>query len=334
MVDKIISTCLSTHCEQYSNIAILVREFAHAVETEIGLLSAEIPYQLTGGKGFFETDVVRSMLGFLRLHDSATMLCSKSLEERTQSIEAMVKCPSLYLPPKQVSTIIKQLANSPSAIEILSQFASSQGKASKSRMLEKRADIWDYALSIDSSDSAYLILKDLYYQLGYKRYFEFAFSRPEDQDRKLALAKALLDFVEQLDMDVGSTLTHIDTLTQNARLIDNQDSITITSIHKAKGLEFDCVIMPELIKGKFPSDRHDNVESERRIFYVGMTRAKKALYLIGDDDADKVQSYWQSNKKRVPKTASSSAFLYEAKAEITKESAQSKQNHIKEDAVA
>ncbi len=324
-IDKIISTCLSTHCEQYSNIAILVREFAHAVETEIGLLSAEIPYQLTGGKGFFETDVVRSMLGFLRLHDSATMLCSKSLEERTQSIEAMVKCPSLYLPPKQVSTIIKQLANSPSAIEILSQFASSQGKASKSRMLEKRADIWDYALSIDSSDSAYLILKDLYYQLGYKRYFEFAFSKPEDQDRKLALAKALLNFVEQLDMDVGGTLTHIDTLTQNARLLDNQDSITITSIHKAKGLEFDCVIMPELIKGKFPSDRHDNVESERRIFYVGMTRAKKTLYLIGDDDKDKVQSHWHSNKKRIPKTASSSKFLYEAKADVTAEPAKTKQ---------
>ena len=74
--------------------------------------------------------------------------------------------------------------------------------------------------------------------------------------------------------------------------------------------------MPELIKGKFPSDRHDNVESERRIFYVGMTRAKKALYLIGNDDVDKVKSYWQSNKKHVPKTASSSTFLYEAKANV------------------
>jgi len=308
----LVNECLQ-HTDRYSNMAVLVREFSHAIDTEIGLLKADIPYQLTGGKGFFESDVVRSMLGFLRLHDSAVNLCAKSIDERTESINAMIKCPALYMAPKQAENLIRAMIDSPSAVDIINSFAGSQDKASKKRMLDKRADIWDYALGIESTDSAYLILKDLYYQLGYKRYFEFAFSKPEDQDRKLALAKALLNLVQELDMDIGGTLDHIDRLIAHSKSLDHTDSVLITSIHKAKGLEFDCVIMPELKEGKFPSDRDLSIESERRIFYVGMTRAKKMLYLIGNDDIQKVTKHWQSKAKKVPQKRTSSRFLYEAK---------------------
>ena len=64
--------------------------------------------------------------------------------------------------------------------------------------------------------------------------------------------------------------------------------MTLTTIHSAKGLEYDQVFMIDNIEGEFPSDRksmsNDNyeklLEEERRIFYVGMTRAKKVLNII------------------------------------------------------
>ena len=118
-------------------------------------------------------------------------------------------------------------------------------------------------------------------------------------------------------MDIGGTLDHIDRLIAHSKSLDHADRVLITSIHKAKGLEFDCVVMPELKEGKFPSERQPNIESERRIFYVGiyvgMTRAKKMLYLIGNDDTEKVTKHWQSKAKKVPQKRTSSRFLYEAK---------------------
>ena len=79
-------------------------------------------------------------------------------------------------------------------------------------------------------------------------------------------------------------LNHLQYLCSNSNT--NSDSITLSTVHSAKGLEFDRVYMVDLIEGEFPNFNQDSsedlesLEEERRLFYVGMTRAKKYLTLI------------------------------------------------------
>ena len=59
-----------------------------------------------------------------------------------------------------------------------------------------------------------------------------------------------------------------------------KNNLILSSIHQAKGLEFEFVFLVFLDEGVFPSRRSENLLEEKRIFYVGLTRAKKKLYLV------------------------------------------------------
>lgn len=96
------------------------------------------------------------------------------------------------------------------------------------------------------------------------------------------IAKSTVDLVE-----FKGRLNHLNHLCLNSR--GNKGSLTLSTIHSAKGLEFDTVYMVDLVEGDFPSissieaiekDNLDLMEEERRLFYVGMTRAKNKLTLI------------------------------------------------------
>ncbi|HHX67972.1 MAG TPA: ATP-dependent helicase [Gallicola sp.] len=73
---------------------------------------------------------------------------------------------------------------------------------------------------------------------------------------------------------------NIETILKNKNF--NTSNIFISTIHQSKGLEYDNVLLIDLVDGEFPiySDRASSLEEERRLFYVGITRAKKQLYLV------------------------------------------------------
>lgn len=97
-------------------------------------------------------------------------------------------------------------------------------------------------------------------------------------------------------------------------LADGGERIVITSIHRYKGLEKPHVIMPELAEGVFPAMKLDGLalEDERRLFYVGITRATEQLTLIAPVDPTLIAMHRFGNAT-VPKTPmKASRFLYES----------------------
>ena len=86
-------------------------------------------------------------------------------------------------------------------------------------------------------------------------------------------------------------------------------------MHRAKGLQWDCVIIPNCLDNCLPMPGNDSdIDAERRVFYVGITRAKKTLYLINGDDTDLVNDYWHDVTDTLPTKRQSSQFIYELKA--------------------
>jgi DNA helicase-2/ATP-dependent DNA helicase PcrA len=90
----------------------------------------------------------------------------------------------------------------------------------------------------------------------------------------------ILDFLEQL-----SLMTSTDVQPNGDRSEPDDEKVTLSSIHQAKGLEWKAVFLIWLVNGQFPNGRileaddHDMLEEERRLFYVALTRAKDELYL-------------------------------------------------------
>lgn len=113
----------------------------------------------------------------------------------------------------------------------------------------------------------------------------------EDVDQtKIDNVTELITTISELEKENEENIP-LDELLSHFALFSNQDDdsdktdvVKVMTIHTAKGLEFDTVFIPGLVEGQFPSSRlrnYDEMEEERRLFYVAITRAKRNLYLSG-----------------------------------------------------
>ncbi len=118
---------------------------------------------------------------------------------------------------------------------------------------------------------------------------------------------------------IQSVANFLETLATSSRWIkkmnasvNKQGRVLITTMHRAKGLEWDCVIVPCCWDSCMPMPSEDmQIESERRLFYVALTRARKHLYLVGENDTPLLKAYWESGDSELPTMRRSSQFLYE-----------------------
>jgi DNA helicase II / ATP-dependent DNA helicase PcrA len=259
-----------------SNIAVLYRSHFIAVETQIALARAGIPYHITSGVKFFERQHIRDLVALLRFvynpsdeqaweriavllpkvgEKGAHKLHAAALEHARDSqanfIDALGTEPVRSKVPKDARAEWEALAVS------LKQVSDSMKEGTPADAVETAIDGWygDYLKGAyaDYTDR----LEELTALVGFAQRFE------ETQD---FLAQILLLNSETSDR-------HVD---------PDTDAIKLTTVHQAKGLEYDVVFVIGLADGQFPGRRSieaGDVEEERRLFYVAVTRARNELYL-------------------------------------------------------
>jgi len=317
----LIQEVIESRDAKYQDIAFLVREFAHAIPTEIELLKNEVPYRLEGSKGILAHPVIRSLFGYLRLADEAKHFKTIDEKDRLKLIAEMFSCPALFIKSNIKARLVHRLVSSPTNVNAFSELEQ-QLEEKQRKHISRREGIWDFCLDISSEDDAYLILKDLYHQLGFKSYFKFSSIKKEDAEYKDKLVLGILEYAKAIQHKhptIGEFLAHVDQLKDSiSKHKDN--AVLITSMHRSKGLQWDYVVLPELLEGKMPplneEGEIDDIESERRILYVAMTRARKGVYLAGGNDLDKIEKAKTSNK--IPKKIESSRLVYECYLESNK----------------
>ena len=260
-----------------NEIAVLYRAHYHALELQLELSRRGIPYQITSGIRFFEQAHIKDVISFIRLvanprdevafkrmvkllpgigNRSAENLWNtwdKSLNERGE-----INSWSDRLLPMSVSTKSKkhwtQLANT------LDEIAPGGQPNPPSEMITSVVEaIYDDYAKVNFTN----------YEL-----------RREDLNQLAAFArqfKDLNEFLSQLAL-----ISNVD-----AEAAPNQagdkEAVNLSTVHQAKGLEFHTVFVIWLTDGMFPSsrsmDQRKDLEEERRLFYVAITRAKDELYL-------------------------------------------------------
>ncbi len=256
-----------------NQIAVLYRSHFHALELQLELTKRQIPFSITSGIRFFEQAHIKDATAFLkfivnprdeiafkRLVQLLPGVGAKAAEKLWQSFQIEIQTPlavalqdSIARVPKKATLAWAQFTAT------IAQLEDEIIRKSASKMLR---------LVIDAGYDDYL--KETY--ANYR-------SRLDDLEQLAAFAfqvGTVEEFLTQLAL-----LTNVEA--EGDKSPNDDEKIRLSTIHQAKGLEFDVVFVIMLCDGLFPSARSmestDGEEEERRLFYVSITRAKNELYL-------------------------------------------------------
>ena len=259
---------------RYGDFAVLYRTNAQSFAFERAFMQQRIPYQLVGGVRFYDRKEIKDIVAYLRLlyQPNDRMSFSRIANVPARGIGATSLEKFLRWQNDNNMDIIASLVN----VEQTSVLTP-RAKKSLLRLGEILRELQALVLS-DTSPSD--IIEKLIEKIAYRDYVMDGTPQAEERDDNLSVLIA----------DAKSFATLPDFLEEAALMssVDQQsdgEKVTLMTLHAAKGLEFPVVFMVGMEDGLFPSERAleegpRNLEEERRLCYVGMTRAREELYLL------------------------------------------------------
>ena len=256
----------------FNNIAILVRAIFQTREFEERFLKIGMPYRILGGTKFYERAEIKDCVAYLRLIHQ---------EKDDLSFERIVNNPKRSIGDSTIKSIHKFSKESNLNLERASK------KMLEQNLIKPKAKIglslfinnlnkWRNDLIIQKSNHVKL-LQTVLDESGYSAMLKN--KKDLDNENRLENIKELLSAMKEFD-NLESFLEHVSLATS----VDQEwegEKINMMTMHAAKGLEFDVVFLPGWEEGLFPHQKsieekgQNGLEEERRLAYVGITRAKK-----------------------------------------------------------
>ena len=295
--------------------AALVRLFAMSVPLELALLEAGIPYTLLGHERVFQCPEIMALTGFLSLIHGRR-------EMTPESAEAMLSNPHLGLKREKLETLARSIAANPrQAPELILGQISRDTPPFIKRQMESRAVAWKEIQGLPTSTKAHDLLSVVINKTGLFEFYHSFSTRLSQAENRIRTCQAFLGFARRRNCSLAPFLDEIDRLRHAATPEPEANALLITSIHRAKGLEWPLVIVPGLSDGAFPllDDQPESVlanqEDERRLCYVAMTRAREQLFLLHPPDPRLLKQQESGTGHFITPeddTPRASRFLYEA----------------------
>ena len=295
-------------------IAVLVRMYAHSVPLELALLDAGIPYRLEGHGRVFDCDEIVALLGYLQL--SLGLFGTQSEEKIFRSVVAMLSQPHLGVRQGELERLAWQVAQNPLAGADIIEAAVNDAMPS---FIQKRffntAENWRWMEKSFSDSRTDLVLRRIVEKIDlYSFYAKFS-AKNTTAENRIKTCEAFIDFAGEQGLVPEQFLMKIEELGSSDGLADEK-SLLITSIHRAKGLEWPLVVIPGLEDGSFPLlqdvSMGESLEDERRLFYVAMTRAVEEVVFIYPPDRLLRKALRTGRDYSPGEQIQASRFLYEA----------------------
>ncbi|MEZ0324137.1 MAG: UvrD-helicase domain-containing protein [Hydrogenothermaceae bacterium] len=256
--------------QPYSDFAILVRMSFLTRNLEEAMMRYSIPYQIVGGLRFYERAEVKDILSYIKVAINPKDFAS---------FERSITTPARGIGEKGIETIKSNFKQDwIQALKDSLKNLSSKTKLTAQKYIELIDDI-KYNIELDPV----LTIRKLIKEIDYESYLQKEYER--DWEDRLQNINELISAMDEA-VKSGKTIYEFleeSSLTQAQDTIENKNSVKIMTVHAAKGLEFRTVFVAGLEDGIFPSSRAfediSQMEEERRLFYVAITRAKEELYL-------------------------------------------------------
>jgi ATP-dependent DNA helicase UvrD/PcrA len=293
----------------YEDIAVLYRTNAQSRSFEEAFRRERIPYQLIGAQQFYERKEVKDVLAYLKLALNAG---------DDVSFRRIVNVPARGLGDTTIEAVqAKARAESLPLLEAGRRLVAGNAlPARAARALQAFLEIIDALTARAAAEPAAIVIEGVLDAVGYEAYLEKA-NPGEGLDRMdnvRALVSAAVEYERETEEPTLLGFLDRSALVSEADQVGSRPGVTLMTIHLAKGLEFPVVVLPGLEENVFPHARSrghdDELEEERRLCYVAITRARERLLL------SRAMTRLQAG---VPMTNAPSRFLEEVPAALVDE---------------
>ncbi|EPS30403.1 hypothetical protein PDE_05354 [Penicillium oxalicum 114-2] len=303
------SIALTGRLLRMSDFAVLLRSASLSTRIESAFGRAGIPYKMVGGRKFFDRVEVKTLLNYLRV---------VSHSDHSDALLSIINVPPRRIGDETIKlltggadkagtplwTFVKDVVQGRRATEKKLQKAAELGLSSLVKLIDSsRQKLQDCA----DASAPCMLLEYITESLSFQEYLLKAY--PLDEDGRWANVKELMGQANDVALSGSETnpeeeLPEIEGVEQQqthpgeealSRFLANvalateaqtkdedeggSGSVTISTIHAAKGLEWPVVFIPAVYNGSIPHSRAEVVDEERRLLYVAMTRAQVLLYL-------------------------------------------------------
>ena len=278
VASAIFETKMQTHASE-KEFAVLYRTNSQSRAIEESLRRNNIKYRVVGGVSFYQRKEIKDLLGYFRYvvnpNDEAAM-------------RRIINLPKRGIGPGTIDKMVVAANDEGKTLwEIMEKATSYVGNRGGTqvenfvtliksfRLTNEKKDAYDTASQIAKTSG---LLKELYEDKTIE-----GMNRYENTQELLNAIKEFTDDPEREDKSLGAFLQDVALLTDEDRNNKTDEAVTLMTIHMAKGLEFGYVFIVGLEEELFPSQMmpssRADLEEERRLFYVAITRAKQKLFM-------------------------------------------------------
>ena len=250
---KVLADRIESELKNEKHIGVLFRSTYLAAELEVDLAGRGIPYELRGGVRFFEQRHIKDMLSLLKAYENP--------KDSASVIRLLLLFPRIG--EKGATRALIKIKNPE---DIVSELASLDKNGELSNLIGEI-----YRDGNAGANAAKML--DRFYTGFYKKYMEENFDNHEERAQDVdalvgaaARSETISEFLESYSLDPEAPK-------------DKDHRLILSTIHQAKGLEWDIVFIIGLADGMLPSARASDIEEERRLFYVAASRAKHELVM-------------------------------------------------------
>jgi DNA helicase-2/ATP-dependent DNA helicase PcrA len=259
----------------YRDYAVLYRTNAQSRSIEEAFVHMGVPYRVVGGVRFYDRKEIKDIMAYLRLIFQP--------EDRV-SFERIVNVPTRGVGTKSVQNFFEwQGANGFTLLEALTQVETCGMLTPKARKsLSELADVLASLRNLVDEASVSGLVDSLLRRIDY--FHAIDDGTPQGEARAENVRELLSVAREYEELGLAGFLEEVSLVSDIDSADLSGDTVTLMTLHAAKGLEFPVVFMTGLEESIFPHSRalydQTEMEEERRLCYVGMTRAREELYMI------------------------------------------------------
>jgi DNA helicase-2/ATP-dependent DNA helicase PcrA len=269
----------NTHCA-YHDFAILYRTNAQSRIMEESFLRHGIPYKIIGGVGFYERKEIKDVIAYLKvIHNPADSISLLRI---------------INTPPRKIGTTTIEKLNAYANKYDLTFFETLHRSTEildlNSGTKQRLKSLYDLLIDCKKRSAEYPVGSLIKYILPTSEYKEFLQDGTDEGEERWQNVQELISVASKYDklepeISLATFLEEVSLISQVDHLNEKkEEGAILMTLHNAKGLEFPYVFIVGLEEGIFPHAQsqwtQDELEEERRLMYVGITRAKEKLYLL------------------------------------------------------